>query len=52
MDKGILLIIAMLIMLVIIGLTIKLYLLTNEAIRFNDDIKNLQDKGYLQRPAS
>ncbi len=52
MDKEILLIIIMEIMVVMICVAIKLYILTNEAMRIVEDEKQLIEEGYLQRPTN
>ena len=52
MDKEILLIIIVEIILVMICMAIRLYLLTNEAMRFIRDRESLIEEGYLQKPTN
>lgn len=49
MDEEILLIVVMVITTVMIGVAVKLHLLTNEAMRISKDIESLQEEGWLAK---
>lgn len=49
MNEEILLLLVIMIMTVMVGVAVKLHLLSNEAMRLSKDIESLQDEGWLAK---